>query len=684
MNFKKLIESAESPAKKEALSKGLTYKGFGYWADSSGKVVARSHGDKLEPIDRDGPVADEGPDGEEPKKGADSFGDMTAAGAAAAETTELGAVKPGEEKAPEEEGKWESGPDGDTQVGKPESEIEDDVFVDKDEDSDDWVAGADGSNFKNFKSFDKMQEAVIREANWTGKSRGEPLIPDANSTRGKEAKHEAERRGLVSDGHGYWVDPAGNPVAKTEGGKLIDLTPQEIKRHDLGSRIPGRTTMRDMVKGKRPAEGVMKNRVGAAKNAMANISPSERDKYIDARMATKDGTYKAGKDKGPYQKAMDGQNAIDKMGQKDYDEMKEIEQFNEDSKQYVLDPEYDLSDDNLGEELGSGAFGSVYLSEDGGSVIKDGQIGRQEMQALDILKDVPGFPKLINANFTSPFKSIETWQNDGITVDSDDKLMGQSFWYDAQAAMGRYAMSLADGQPVSDASYDWDEISHENATLNFWHHMAQMHKMGVSHNDLHGGNVFFNDELEPTILDLGLARVDKFSALMEALSSQNDNNYQLSTDLEMQNLPQEAIDQLEYNRSAVIEMISDDYSDDSWMDEQRELLVKVMEGDIRLTDAQIAEFREELELDDEQLQGYLDKLYEDFGVDPEDDRPELVKRMEGGYNKMLDKIAGANGYSDGDAMKAMFNKANDINREKYGKDIPFKGVDITRNPRNNK
>ena len=189
--------------------------------------------------------------------------------------------------------------------------------------------------------------------------------------------------------------------------------------------------MRDMMKGKREPAGIMKNRIGAAKGALAHLSPSERDAYIDDRMATKDGTYKPGAEKGPYHKANDGQRAIDKMGEKDYAEYKEVQQLNKDSVEYYLDPEYDLYDEGV--ELGSGAFGSVYMGADGRSVIKDGQIGRDELQVMDLLKDVTGFPKLLNGEFQSGFKSIETWENDGITVDSDDAAMG-TFWNNAQAA----------------------------------------------------------------------------------------------------------------------------------------------------------------------------------------------------------------------------------------------------------
>ena len=56
----------------------------------------------------------------------------------------------------------------------------------------------------------------------------------------------------------------------------------------------------------------------------------------------------------------------------------------------------------------------------------------------------------------------------------------------------------------------------ENAAEKFWNKMAAMHKRGVSHNDLHGGNIFWDeDEEEINILDLGLAKVSRLSALME-------------------------------------------------------------------------------------------------------------------------------------------------------------------------
>ena len=664
------LREEETEAKKQAIARGLEYRGFGYWADkNTGQVVARSSGDKL--IDIEKPMEQGEGQGDEPTapKGK-GFADMMPPGGAPQQPVAMGKVLPGEEKAPkdEDDGNWTPGPDGDTDVGSDnKNEVEDDVFVDKDEDTDDWVAGPDGSNFKNFKSFDKMQEAVLTEWDWTGKSQGVPLLGDSQA---QSAAEVAKRRGYTSDGHGYWMDQSGNIVGKTVNGKFVEVSPDEAKRAELGSKMPGRTTMRDMLKGKREVGGPMAAEIGAAKDAAANLSPSERDAYLDKMAATKDGTYRKGADKGHYDKAVDMQKNMANASRMDALKFKRLKDWNEEVKQYVADPNYDLSDDNLGEELGDGAFGQVHLEAAGENVIKDGMIGQNEVQALDLLKDIPGFPRIINTRFDGEFESEE--DREGST--------GASFWDQAVSAPGRFAMTLADGQPIGDAAYGWDDISAETAASNFWNTMAAMHKAGVAHNDLHGGNIFFNDELEPTILDLGLATVDKLAALMEGLASQNDNNYQLNDYVGMHQLPQETIDQLEANRQELIDTIAEDYSGDEWEDDTREMWSDIIEGDIRITRDALTDFRYQLDLDEDQLQKYIDILYQGIEApeEPVDERSELEQRMDKGYQGMLDKIAKGAGYRDGEGMKGIFNAANNMKKERGEGSIPFKGVDITR------
>ena len=43
-----------------------------------------------------------------------------------------------------------------------------------------------------------------------------------------------------------------------------------------------------------------------------------------------------------------------------------------------------------------------------------------------------------------------------------------------------------------------------------------MHVRGIAHNDMHGGNIYV-DEDDGSVLDLGIAKVDKLAALMEAI-----------------------------------------------------------------------------------------------------------------------------------------------------------------------
>ena len=658
-----LVEK-ETEAKKQAVARGLEYRGFGYWADpKSGEVVARSSGDQLNDIESE--VTKSDAPGEEPaaKSKGKSFDDIAAAGAPP--EVAMGKVLPGEEKAPKEDDNWTPGPDGDNDVDNPEggNEVESDVFIDKDEDDDGWVAGPDGSNFKNFKSFDAMQEAVLLEM----------------SASEESAAETAERMGLTSDGHGYWVNFQGQVEGKTVDGKFVEVSPEEAKRAELGSSLPGRETMRDMVAGKKTVDKRLASQLLPAKGALAQVSPSERDAILAKAVKTKEG---------PYGQRPQDMNAADKQKQfyKDMGELGkegevdkrlELDRMNEDIVQYVSDPDYNLEESNWGTELGDGAFGSVYLDMKGENVIKRGEIGRNELQALDLLKDLPAFPNLINAKLSSEFRSQESQGNTGDT-----------WWNNVETAEGTFAMSKAVGIPFHDAEYEWDEITHENTAAAFWQSMAEMHRRGVSHNDLHGGNIFWDSETgQVNILDLGLANVDKFSALMEGLSSISGENYQLTHLMHLEQLPQEMQDKIEENKALLIDTIADDYSGDEWEDDTRELWTDLVTGDIRMRKEDIQDFRYQLDLDEEQIQKYIDILYD--GIEPaveeeEVDPNSLSARMERGYNDMMDKMAAAQGYTGGEGMKDMFNAANNMRRDRGEKELDFKGFDITRKSRQNK
>ena len=196
---------------RKAVAKGLQYKGFGYWADSSGQIVARSHGDKLEPVGCKKEEEEEKK--EEQPGGASSFGQMMDMGAQQQAPAVQGEVKPGEEKARKEkgEGSWEPGPNGDTSVGNPE-EVADDAFVTKTNDSK-WTAGYDGDNYKNF-SFDKFKAEAVQ------------VTEDTETPAQK-----ASRLNLTSDGHGRWFDAQENS-GFTRGGDLVPASDKEKRDHE--------------------------------------------------------------------------------------------------------------------------------------------------------------------------------------------------------------------------------------------------------------------------------------------------------------------------------------------------------------------------------------------------------------------------------------------------------------------
>ena len=121
-----------------------------------------------------------------------------------------------------------------------------------------------------------------------------------------------------------------------------------------------------------------------------------------------------------------------------------VKELNAHGEEYCFDPEYDLSDDSLGEELGTGAFGSVYESADGENVIKDGEIGEEELKALDVLMDNEFTPYLVNAEFrdrSCQRLSVKVpWQT----------LPTPRLWWSCllrfhQECQGRFAMSMAKG-----------------------------------------------------------------------------------------------------------------------------------------------------------------------------------------------------------------------------------------------
>lgn len=175
------------------------------------------------------------------------------------------------------------------------------------------------------------------------------------------------------------------------------------------------------------------------------------------------------------------------------------------------------------DRVGSGDFGSFstisgyrLLPDDKDSDklpnvvgVKAGKIGPNEVRALDIVGKNDLGPQLIGARVSSDVKP------------GKGRIEGSNGVIAMTTVPGRrYNFSPADvnGYPKSEM---------------YWEAMAALHRLGIAHNDLHGGNVIIDAMGRPPrarIIDYGLAQVSSKAALAEALGAMSGKNFQFSAD----------------------------------------------------------------------------------------------------------------------------------------------------------
>lgn len=128
-----------------------------------------------------------------------------------------------------------------------------------------------------------------------------------------------------------------------------------------------------------------------------------------------------------------------------------------------------LTQDRL---IGQGKFGRVY-DIGNGVVVKYGKIDKNEIDIMKSLKSVPEVPRVIASN-----------------IDPNGK----------QESL--LAMTKATGTPIYKLTFN----EQEEAWGNILPSIRQIHKLGIAHNDLHEGNVFFNkSDKSFNIIDFGMA-----------------------------------------------------------------------------------------------------------------------------------------------------------------------------------
>lgn len=598
--FKTLIEK-EDPQKarirKIALAMGLKYKGFGQWIDPvSGEVTHSEMDGDLVPVDKK-EGEDEAPSGGMGSKEGvgSSFGTFRNKQAPTGTGTNIRDIGPdGVAQAPNtDNGRWEPGPDGDNFVNdqalnkSPNDKIRPDAYVGQSNNLG-WTAGSDGDNYTTYDPQSILKKALGMDV-------------DNSPAAMREDAWDKIMRVLSED-----------DVTRTARG---GIKPPEAK-DDMIRRLqaPGDDSFND------------------ARRALQRVGDRTRQQQM-ASIGKPPVVSHMGDDyeAHEYTKAIRANNKILDTPLSLRDKQR-VNMMNDQARSLVQDPNFDLK--QLGEELGSGSFGSVFDSPDGKAVIKQGEIGPAELIALHKMRDNPAFPNLLNAQFDTPFRdeSVMSAFNDGRSVqdgtkqyDKDD----QSDW-DMQypTAKGTFAMSKSAGMPLYDAIYEWSPEQKQEALKQIWKARAGMHLAGMSHGDMHGGNIMWDPETgNVNMLDLGMAQDNPMAALLEAVGGITGEDYQLSDNAGLMNFDDEG-ETMGGMKQRLLEMHQeledefapgDDISDEA--NEMRDNLADLMKGGIRMKDRDLQGFQDMFpNLDGSRINKMLKKLYGNFALSDQEER----------------------------------------------------------------
>jgi hypothetical protein len=151
-------------------------------------------------------------------------------------------------------------------------------------------------------------------------------------------------------------------------------------------------------------------------------------------------------------------------------------------------------------KLGEGAMGAAYRTEGPPpGVVKEGAIGEQEAAALRRLKGTGRAPEF-----------------HGAVVSSQMKEVGYGLGGHVREGRGYLGMSEAKGMPAVKLGPS-SELMNEYVRTR-----RDIHLRGVAHNDMHGGNFFFDQKTgRGQLVDFGLAQISYKAALVEAINTTN-------------------------------------------------------------------------------------------------------------------------------------------------------------------
>jgi hypothetical protein len=146
-------------------------------------------------------------------------------------------------------------------------------------------------------------------------------------------------------------------------------------------------------------------------------------------------------------------------------------------------------------KIGEGAYGTVMRNPDG-TFVKRGDISDTEAALIKRLGERDLGPKLIAADINGPARYH---QENFVDVKN-----------------GRIAMGEVPGKPIGAAKPD-TQFGGRNAADIYWKAMADLHRMGIAHNDAHIDNILVDGKGKGRWVDLGLAQASPRAALAEAL-----------------------------------------------------------------------------------------------------------------------------------------------------------------------
>jgi len=143
--------------------------------------------------------------------------------------------------------------------------------------------------------------------------------------------------------------------------------------------------------------------------------------------------------------------------------------------------------------LGSGGYGTVMQEPNGGNAVKRGDVSEREVKIIDKVGKAGLGPNMLAAQLNGP----------GIRDGYKN---------------GRIAMDAVPGKPMGNPQPD-KEINGVKVADAYWKARADLHRLGIAHNDMHGENILIGDDGKGKLIDMGLAQDSRKAALAEALGA---------------------------------------------------------------------------------------------------------------------------------------------------------------------